>query len=233
MKRFKKFSAIALLSLGILNLAPSALCAPKNKAPKVSAAEKCYEATAPTKCDSQIKLPDVASLVTLPPLSSDSYSGANKRNDTAPITPNSNISRRSFLLTDEYSIGKLEHTWSKIKLLGMVAAPFAGPKVEEQAFLNQVEMTSLYLPKITRIDEYAFEGCRNLNKLFLTSSIESVSPRAFEKCSPYLKIIWCDSVYTVPEFLSMFASIEENATTYNYAVNTDEQTLSFFNIARR
>ena len=230
MKRFKKFTAIALSSLGILTSAPSAFCAPKGKLSDVT---KSYEVTSPTKRDSKLKLPDLESLWDLPPLSSISHSEINKKNSPKQNTPNINFYNQVLQLNDEYSIGKLAHSWSKIKLPRIVSAPFAGPKVEEKAFLNQVEMTRLYLPKVCRIDEYAFEGCRNLNVLFLTSSIESVSPRAFERCSPYLKIVWCDSVYTVPEFLSMFASVEEDATTYNYAVNTDEEILSFYNIARR
>ena len=233
LRKFKKFAAITLSSLGILVSAPSALCSPKVKIllPHINSIEKDYDATAPAHTDNELKFSSVESLGSLPPLSFDSHAKVTEKNHVNPIT--NNYLEPNFVIYDEESIGKLKYSWVALKLKGVIAAPFAWPKVCEKAFLNQAYMTTLFLPAVKRIDEYAFEGCRNLKMLFLTPTIESVSPRAFANCNPYLKIVYHGFIYTVPQFLSMFASIEEDATTYNYAVNSDEETLSFFNFARR
>lgn len=233
LRKFKKFAAITLSSLGILVSAPSALCGPKVKVllPQINSIEKDYNATAPARTDNELKFSSLKSLGPLPPLSLDSHAEVTKRNHVNPIT--NNYLEPNFVIYDDKSIDKLKYSWAALRLKGIIAAPLARPKVSEKAFLNQVDMTTLFLPLVSRIDEYAFEGCRNLNMLFLTSNIESVSPRAFAKCNRNLKIVYHGFIYTVPQFLSMFASIEEDATTYNYAVNSDEETLSFFNFARR
>ena len=221
----KKLTAIALSSLGILASAPSAFCAPKSKLVTHTPTEKTYQETAPIKRDDKLDFPE--------PVLLKSLKFNPQKNFVTPDTQKNDSIEQSFLLSDKYNICSLKYSWPEIKLSGTISAPFAKNTVEEKAFLNQVEMTSLSLPRVSKIDEYAFEGCENLNMLFLTSFIDSVSPRAFEGCNPSLKIVLSNYVYTVPEFLNMFASIEENATTYNYAVNTDEETLSFYNIAKR
>lgn len=233
LRKFKKFAAITLSSLGILVSAPSALCGPKVKVllPQINSIEKDYNATAPARTDNELKFSSLKSLGPLPPLSLNSHAKVTKRNHVNPIT--NNYLEPNFVIYDDKSIDKLKYSWAVLRLKGIIAAPLARPKVSEKAFLNQVDMTTLFLPLVSRIDEYAFEGCRNLNMLFLTSNIESVSPMAFARCNRNLKIVYHDSIYTIPQFLSMFASIEENATTYNYAVNSDEETLSFFNFAKR
>ena len=233
LRKFKKFATITLSSLGILVSSPSALCSPKVKIllPHINSIEKGYDATAPAHTDNELKFSSVESLGSLPPLSFDSHAKVTEKNHVNPIT--NNYLEPNFVIYDEESIDKLKYSWVALKLKGVIAAPFAWPKVCEKAFLNQAYMTTLFLPAVNRIDEYAFEGCRNLKMLFLTPTIESVSPRAFANCNPYLKIVYHGFIYTGPQFLSMFASIEEDATTYNYAVNSDEETLSFFNFARR
>ena len=218
----KKLTAIALSSLGILASAPSAFCVPKSKLATHTLAKKTYQGTAPFKRDDKLDFPEPVFLKLNP----------QKNCVTSDTEEDDNIDQ-GFLLADNYNICSLEYSWPEIKLSGAISAPFAKNKVEEKAFLNQVEMTSLHLPRVSRIDEYAFEGCENLKMLFLSSFIDSVSPRAFEECNPSLKIVLNNYIYTVPEFLNMFASMEENATTYNYAVNTDEEILSFYNIAKR
>lgn len=232
LRKLKKLTAIALSSLGILASAPSALCGKvKVLLPKINSIDKGYDAAAPAPNDSELTFPSPAFLGPLPRLSSNFHAEVTEKNHVSSIT--NNYLKPDFVITNDKSIGKLEYSWSALRLKGVIAAPLAQPKVGEKAFLNQVYITTIFLPLVNRIDEYAFEGCRNLDMLFLTSSIESVSPRAFAKCNPNLKIVYHGFIYTIPKFLSMFASIEENATTYNYAVNSDEQTLSFFNFSRR
>lgn len=232
LRKLKKLTAIALSSLGILASAPSALCGKvKVLLPKINSIDKSYDATAPAPNNSKLTFSSPTFLGPLPRLSSNFYAKVTEKNHVSSIT--NNYLKPDFVITDDKSIDKLKYSRAVLRLKGIIAAPLARPKVSEKAFLNQVDMTTLFLPLVSRIDEYAFEGCRNLNMLFLASSIESVSPRAFAKCNPNLKIVYHGFIYTIPQFLSMFASIEENATTYNYAVNSDEETLSFFNFAKR
>ena len=232
LRKLKKLIAIALSSLGILASAPSALCGKvKVLLPKINSIDKCCNAAAPAPNDSELTFSSPAFLGSLPHLSSNSHAEVSEKNHASSVT--NNYLKPDFVITEDGSIDKLKYSWLALRLQGVIAAPLAWPKVGERAFLNQAYMTTLFLPLVNRIDEYAFEGCTNLKMLFLTSSIESVSPRAFAKCNPNLKIVYHGFIYTIPKFLSMFASIEENATTYNYAVNSDEQILSFFNFSRR
>lgn len=222
---FKKVTAIVLSSLGILASAPSAFCAPKNKIIKLTPAEKIQEATEPSKCDSELAFPEPKFSKPLQNLSGNFNPNIIKKNNVMLNTPNA-LGPNLFLKDSNY-------IQDRIRLRGTVAAPLVGPIVNNQLFRSQTEITSLSLPKAVIIDDNAFEGCTNLNELFLGSFMEYVSPKAFEGCNPNLKIVWYNLVYTIPEFLSVFASKEETSPTYKYAVNTEEETSSFYNITKR
>ncbi len=113
-------------------------------------------------------------------------------------------------LTDTNNITAMQYCQANQELNGVVQALYAKPMVEEKAFLNQTKMQALYLPKIKTISRYAFEGCKNLKALILTSSIEYIHPEAFKGCDPKLKIICDDICYTIPNFFTkMFEKIKK------------------------
>lgn len=152
-------------------------------------------------------------------------------NNRPPIAPNGLLTYT--LLPDAKNISEQQYSLGSMKLSGVVKAPYATNLVRKKAFLNQKDITVLILPKIKKIDEYAFKGCKNLNTLILSENIECVSPKAFEGCNPQLAIFVDRFVYNIQQFLQIFGPKKENIPDYDYAVNSDEEILSFFNISKR
>ena len=152
-------------------------------------------------------------------------------NNKSTIAPNGLLTYT--LLPDAKNISEQQYSIGSMKLRGVVKAPYATNLVRKKAFLNQKDMAVLILPKIKKIDEYAFKGCKNLNTLILSDNIECVSPKAFEGCNPQLAIFVDRFIYNIPQFLQIFGPKNENIPDYNYAVNSDEEIVSFFNISKR
>lgn len=91
--------------------------------------------------------------------------------------------------------------YSGFLFYGQLTAPYASGTAMTAAFRNQSKLTSISLPLIQAIENYAFEGCNSLETIILTENLKYIYPKAFEGCNPNVKINFEGYDLTISEFL--------------------------------
>jgi len=84
--------------------------------------------------------------------------------------------------------------WCNIDFFDEYSSPLNNAKL----YLNNKELTELIIPEdITRIKEYAFEGCYSIVKLTISNSVTSIGERSFCDCEALTSVTIGDIVTSI------------------------------------
>lgn len=193
---FKKLTAIAISSLGILASAPSAFCAPKMKLPKLSSLEKCDETTSPTQSDSELAFsgstPSAFRALKITP----------ELKDYKVIDGSTNPYCKSAFTTKVLTGEKItEQSVGGIINEKFLEAPFA-KVVVDSSLSHQPNLEKIKFGKVDYLGSNAFKNCDKLKEIVFNDKLTLIEPGAFAGCRKDLKIIYKGKKYSVPELLS-------------------------------